>query len=280
VLSKILTEFWEEVFLALNLKVEHARVYLALLENGASPASLIAKSSNVPRATAYHLLYELQKEGLCSVVKGETRQIFSASPPEKLKDLVTAREKGIEQTRQRVATKVSTLTSIFASHEATLPKVRFYEGEEGLKTVYYDGLSAKEILVICQGSPQTQTSLKDDPPYLKDFIRETMERKIPTQELLEDNPAVREYAAKYSSALHQILLMPRLRPAGPGRQKQIKAIGHVDKHIYGEKIAYISHDHLVGVIIEDATLAGSERAAFAVLWQHFARGKKNPAQRE
>jgi len=171
-----------------------------------------------------------------------------------------AREKELKEGLTELSSKLPQLKALFESHKPQFPKVRFYEGEGGLKTVYFDALSAPEILIICQGSPKTQTSLKDDPQYLKDFIRECALRKIPTRELLEDNPAVREYQKKYGSKIHQIIITPR----NPRTR-----FGHVDKHIYEDKVAYISHDHLVGVIIEDETLASSERALFEVLWKYY-----------
>lgn len=251
----------KNVFEKLNLSPEHALVYWACLESGPSPASVLAKRAKVPRSTCYGLLYDLIKKGLVSSVKEETKKIFSPAPPERLPDLLRKKEKSLEREAAEILNRLPQLRTMFESHKPQFPKVRFYEGAEGLKTVYYDALSASEILVICQGSPHTQTSLKDDPSYLKDFIRECALRKIPTRELLEDNPAVREYSKKYGSKTHQIIITPR----NPKTRS-----GHVDKHIYQDKVAYISHDNLVGVIIEDGTLAESERALFEVLWKHYS----------
>ena len=251
----------ESVFEKLNLSPEHALVYWACLESGPSPASVLAKRAKVPRSTCYGLLYDLIKKGLVSSVKEETKKIFSPSPPERIKELLVEKEADLKKELIETSEQLPQLRTLFESHKPQFPKVRFYEGEDGLKTVYYDAFSASEILIICQGSPKTQLSLKTDPQYLKDFIRECASRKIPTRELLEDNPAVREYRKKYGSKTHQVILTPR----NPNTH-----FGHVDKHIYGEKVAYISHDNLVGVIIEDQTLAESERALFEVLWKHYS----------
>lgn len=256
----------ENVFEKLNLSPEHARVYQASLESGPSPASSLAKKAQVPRSTCYGLLYDLTKKGLVSSVKDETKKIFSPAPPERLRGLLAEKEADLRRELVETSKQLPQLKTLFESHKPQFPKVRFYEGAEGLKTVYYDALSADEILVICQGSPKTQTSLKDDPQYLKDFIRECASRKIPTRELLEDNPAVREYKKKHGSGVHQIIITPR----NPKTR-----FGHVDKHIYQDKVAYISHDNLVGVIIEDQTLAESERALFEALWNYYSAAKKH-----
>lgn len=251
----------ESVFEKLNLSPEHARVYLAMLESGPAPASILAKKARVPRSSCYGLLDDLIKTGLASSVKEETKKIFSPAPPDRLKQLLLEKEANLKEDLMGLSRKLLQLKTTFESHKPQFPKVRFYEGSEGLKTVYYDALSAAEILIIRQGSPKTQTSLQDDPQYLKEFIRECALRKIPTRELLEDNPAVREYKEKYGSHIHQIIITPR----NPRTR-----FGHVDKHIYEDKVAYISHDNLVGVIIEDQTLAASERALFEALWKYYS----------
>jgi hypothetical protein len=77
--------------------------------------------------------------------------------------------------------------------------------------------------------------------------------------LLEDSSASREYLKRYGSKKHQIVITPKVRT---------KALKHVDKRIYN-KVAYISHDSKVGVIIEDESLANYERILFEQLWQKY-----------
>src|SRR4029077_18464612 len=88
-----------------------------------------------------------------------------------------------------------------------IPNVHFYHGENGLKTVYYDRLTANEILCICRGSENNL--LSDDPEYLQSFITESMLRNIKTRDILQDTPAVREYEKKYNSKNHQIIIIPK-----------------------------------------------------------------------
>lgn len=256
------TKLFESLFPELGLTEEHARVYLAAVENGPSPASLLAKKAKVVRSTCYQLLTDLIEKGLMSAIKEETKKVFTPTSPETVQELLFEKETNLRKQLVELSAEMSKLKTIFESQKPQFPKVSFYEGERGLKMVYYDALSADEILVVCQGSPQKQTSLADDPAYLKDFIRESIDRQIPTRELLEDNPAVREYQQKYQNKIHQIIITPR-NPA--------ISFGHVDKHIYQGKIAYISHDHLVGVIVEDETLYLAEKAQFEVLWKHYEK---------
>lgn len=256
------TKSLEKNLKALGLSPSHVCVYLTSLESGPASASSLARKARVPRSSCYGLLDNLAKLGLISIVKGETKKIFIPSPPHKLKELLEERQKDLDESLAVLKKELIHLETLYQSHRPQLPNVRFYEGENGLKTVLYDGLSADEILVTCQGSAHIQTSLKDDPQYLKDFVEECALRQIKTREILEDTPAVRQYKEKYESKTNQIIITP------PSEKTKF---GHVDKHIYNDKIAFISHDSLVGVIIEDATLAASERAQFETLWNFYLR---------
>ncbi len=260
-LSKPATESIRNCFRQLNLSPDHASVYLACLEEGSAPASQIAKRSKVPRSTTYGLLDDLVKQGLISCVTVENTKNFTSESPERLHLLLSEKASEVDRNLGKLSKDLPFLNVLHRSHEPQFPKIRFYEGEGGLETVYYKALKSDEILIISQGSADVQTSLSDDPDYLKDFIEQVGSRKIPTRELLEENPAVREYKEKYSSANHEIIVMP---------SNPQTAFGHVDKHIYMNKVAYISHDNLVAVVIEDETVAEHERAQFESLWDYYS----------
>lgn len=236
-------------------------MYLACLEEGSAPASYIAKQAKVPRTTTYSLLDDLVKQGLISCVTVENTKNFTSESPERLHLLLSEKASEVDRNLGKLSKDLPFLNVLHRSHEPQFPKVRFYEGERGLETVYYDALKSDEILIICQGSGDFQSSLQEDPAYLKDFIEQVIERKIPTRELLEENPAVEEYKKKYGSDNYQIVVMPK----NPNT-----TFGHVDKQIYMNRVAYISHDNLVGVIIEDETLFEHEKAQFEALWDYYS----------
>mgnify|MGYP001587379715 FL=1 len=68
----------------LGLTENEARVYVALVELGESPASAVARKARVNRSVAYSTLESLLGKGLCSfVIKGGVK-VFVPSPPERL----------------------------------------------------------------------------------------------------------------------------------------------------------------------------------------------------
>lgn len=247
-----------EPFQLLGLNSEHASVYLSILENGTSPASTIAKSCRLPRSSVYLLLEDLKKVGLVTNLEGEAVRTYSPVSPERVKDLLEEKARLLRRIDLDLRTNFSVVEALFENHQPFLPKIGFYEGEAGFKSVYRDGLWSGEILILRQGIFDS-SSLFEEPPYRADFVCECAEREIPIREILEESKASRQYQERFTASRVVIV------PVGNGRSG-----ARVDKHIYGEKIAYIFHDRLVGVIIEDAALSSSERAAFNALWSGFA----------
>ena len=96
-LSKLSTEILEAPFGILNLTVDHASVYLSLLELGEAPASNIAGMSKLPRSTTYLLLEELKKCGLVNESRSETKKYFTPVSPERLKDLLDEKAREIRR---------------------------------------------------------------------------------------------------------------------------------------------------------------------------------------
>lgn len=255
-LSKLSTEILEAPFGVLNLTRDHAAVYLVLLELGAGPAGSIAKMSRLPRSTTYLLLDELKKSGLVNEIEGEKKKYFAPVSPERLKDLLDEKAREVRRTDLDLRTNFAVVETLFENHRSSFPKVHFYEGENGLKTVYLDSLWASEILTIAQGDGE-MFDPEAAPGFVKEFIREVTEREILVREIIEETPPALEYAKRYKTKTHEIVMMPK---ASRG------VSSHTVKHIYADKIAYIFHEHLTAVVIESDALAASERSLFELIW--------------
>src|SRR3990172_67098 len=101
----------------MGLSEKEARVYLALLELGQAGVPEISKKSGVNRTTTYVILESLAKEGLVSQIEKEKEKEF------------------IEHLAQ--------LAALFET-AGERPKVRFYEGKEGLNVIQDEILQTKD----------------------------------------------------------------------------------------------------------------------------------------
>ncbi len=256
-LPEVSTLTIQNAFKSLGLTEEYGKVYYASLILGPSGASSISKKSNLPRSSTYDVLNLLVKRGLMSVIEDSKSKTFSANTPEVVLNLLRNEKESINNNFNNFEKNIEEIQSLYFSNKANFPKVRFYEGESGLKTALYDCLNTKDIIYgICQGVENKLRTLKDEPKYVLDFLNELRIRKLRVNDLLEDNQANHEYKMKYESKYYQCKLIPQ----------RSKTIDHVDKQIYDNKIAYISHDNKIAIIIEDETLASHEKVIFEDLW--------------
>ena len=240
----------------IGLSEKEARVYLAALELGEAPAQEIAKKAGINRTTAYFHIEELIKKGLISSIEKKKKRYFYASNPENLLRMIDLKEKEISDLKKDLNSFLPELKTIYnlAPHK---PKVRFFEGIEGLKSIQEDILRSKFKEGF--GLVNLDDAYKVFPPSPKDhrhklkkkFLKEKVVRKI-----------------IYTSRKGEIL--PRKENQPPVERKFIdpqKFSFHTEVYIYGDKIALMSYKgKLIGVIIEDSELAQSLKVLFKLAW--------------
>lgn len=113
---------------------EHkARVYLACLELGTGTATEIATKAQVHRTTVYEILNDLLADGLISTTPKDATARFTAEQPEQLKRILKEKER-------RVSDILPELRSRFNLKQSK-PKVKFYEGVDGVRAMFMDTLT-------------------------------------------------------------------------------------------------------------------------------------------
>ncbi|HWQ99774.1 MAG TPA: helix-turn-helix domain-containing protein [Candidatus Methylomirabilis sp.] len=120
--------------IAIGLSDKEARVYIAVLELGPSSVQEIALKSDVNRATTYLMLDTLKERGLVSSYDDAKRTVFVAETPKKLVELVEREARNLDEKREKVVIFVPELEAMYRT-QRNKPVVRFYEGEEGLRSL-------------------------------------------------------------------------------------------------------------------------------------------------
>ena len=140
-----------EVLKSIGLTESEGKVYLALLDLGTSTVGPVAKKSGVAYSKVYILLDKLIEKGLATYITKEKTKHFTASEPKKLSEYFEKKQSEIEVRKRQLDLLIPQLVlKKRLSHEEEIAEV--YEGYEGLKTIYYDGLDnlskGDEILVF------------------------------------------------------------------------------------------------------------------------------------
>lgn len=105
-----------------------AEVYLALLSLGSASVQEIAKKAGIQRTTCYEILDFLVQEGMASFTSRGRTRTYHAERPEKL-------VKQAEEKAERLKQVLPELELLFGGVSAR-PRIRVYEGVEGIRTVF------------------------------------------------------------------------------------------------------------------------------------------------
>jgi len=247
----------ENIFEVLDLNLVDVKVYEAALELGPTSVQSIARKAKIVRTTAYRSIDRLKEKGLMSVSVMGKKKYFVAEDPEKLINLTKDKSKQIQQAKKTLSEILPKLKGI-ANTVSGKPKVRFYEGAEGLKSVYDETLNYRNILVHCM----TEGWPKLIPDYLPEYLRQVQKRGIKTREVVETSPRGNEYCRLYSSKNNKILQLPK------------KYKSETDYMIYGNKVAFLSYNRKnpVGIVVEDEEIVRHEKIHFEVMWKALEAG--------
>ncbi|QQR54690.1 hypothetical protein IPG41_05895 [Candidatus Peregrinibacteria bacterium] len=242
-LQEKLTEF--------GLSEEEAQVYLTVLELGGSFASTIASKAKIPRVNCYYVLESLRKRGLITTnLKGSVK-FFVAEPPQVL---VNQMESQYESAK-KLLPELLTLTNA----QAFKPIIRSYEGLEGIKTIFEQSLEAKSEVL---GYTNLEALGRLLPDYLPGFFQKLVKKRIKTRLLSPSTEEARQfierfYPKKYPEELVEVLFV---------NPKEFKFENQISIYDNVVAITSMNPEELIGVVIESAVYARTQRAVFNLSW--------------
>ena len=131
----------EQVLKELGLTDKEPEVYLELIKvSGAQPASTIANRLKMHRTTVYKTLIKLSKMGLVTKTMKYGITCFLAEEPEiNLENLIIKKKEKLDFVTEIFASALPELKNM-EKQDVLIPKMRYYEGIEGVKRVYEDTL--------------------------------------------------------------------------------------------------------------------------------------------
>lgn len=192
----------EQVLTLNGFTDKEAKIYLAALEMGEATIGGIATRTRLKRSTVYSLVEELLNRGILSIQKRRGVKRISALPPQVL----------IERFRHAMGLAENALPALLdmAYSSPLKPRVRFYEGVEGIK----------EVLLEVNNASKTEpgmifTDYDLMPKEIFDFIRQLVPNRQSKKNFLRiivpfnpRNIAVQKEEHKLHYAEHRIANFP------------------------------------------------------------------------
>ena len=155
---------------------KESKIYLALLETSAQPASVVARQSGINRTTTYLTLEDLLKKGIVNRFERKGIQYFEAVDPKQIMNILENQKIDLEEKKNYLKKQIPRLESI-AQTDSTKPRVSYFEGFEAIMNLYADSLNGdhKEIVSFLRFDKIPPKIVE----YLeKNYLPKRLEKKI------------------------------------------------------------------------------------------------------
>jgi sugar-specific transcriptional regulator TrmB len=222
-------------------------IYLALLELGKGTVSEVARKSGVGRTHCYLILGSLVSIELISVSGKEPKQEYIAESPLKLKEYLTEKFSKQKEIFEKMNQEIPTLVSMH--NKGDRPKVRFYEGVAGLKTVYEDTLTSKENVI--RGFLSYDELHKTLPNYFPDYFERRAKHGLFGKAIVTSTEKGEERSILNKKELRETVFVPK---------DKYYFIPEID--IYDNKVMIASWREKLGVIIESEEISDAMKKIF------------------
>ncbi len=248
----------QNVLSNIGLSAKESKVYLASLELGPSPASDIALRAKLNRVSTYDILEKLIKRGFLSTYTQKRVKYFVATEPDILR----------QDVRQKYLDFKEALPDLRRLHGSTyVPRIRYYEGIDGVKKVYADTLTAKTEIFNYADSKSIREFWPD---YDEEYVNQRVKRRIYLRGIAPFDELGQKIAADNERKHRDIRLV------------KVGSFAFANEiNIYDDKVSIVSFgkNEVVGMIIESPEIANTQRAIFMMAWE-FAGGQSERSEEE
>lgn len=244
-----------------GLTDKEVTIYLLLLQLGTAPASSLSDRSDIPRSTAQFTCQQLAKRGLLRMVQKANTYLFTPEPPEKLQMLLQKQQEDLAEKEHELHRIIGELKAMQNPH-SSLPRVRFYEGADGIAAAYdavlEDLQEGDEVVTYVkvmesgEGTPEIRS-------VLDGFIKKRIRKKVRSRLITPAAPAGRALQKSDAQSLRETRLVPE--DAFP--------ISAAEIFIYKDKMYAMAFEKnaLFATIVQNQSLATMQKAAFELAWE-------------
>ncbi len=229
-----------------GLDKKAGKIYLTLLELGESNLSTILKKTGIKRTTAYDVLNDLRNRGLVAFTKLGKRTHYVAEDPHAIGTHIEDSKKKFNQI----------LPELLSISNAILkkPKIRYYEGVEGMRQVYEDTLKYPDQELLGWVSEKALSVLGKK--FLYSYLASRMQKKIWVRAIATETSEMAKYAEEDVSSLRKTRLVAK-----------DDFPFEVEVNLYGKRnIAIMSFEEEFGMIIESEKMWKTLKSIFEMGW--------------
>lgn len=229
----------------LGLNGKEAKVYLACLELGSATVQEVAEKAGIKRTSVYNFLEDIKVRGFVTQVKQDKKIFLIAEDPYTLL-------KKVDEQKKKLKEALPEFLSIY-NLPGKKPKVRFYQGVDGLKKVYENTLKeGNPIYLISDYEKMFETI---EPDWMWEYAKRRTKKGIMVYSIAREGIKAQEVKTKDSEQLRET--------------RFVKDVNfETEINIYGNKVALLSFRRpYTGVIIEDRAIVLTLQSMWKIIWK-------------
>lgn len=235
----------------LDLSESEAKLYMSLLQTGPISVRDLAIKVGIKRTTAYLYIDLLVEKGLVAkLVKGTQKLVAANDPEENLKELVTKKEKQIEEIKQAFSSISEIIKNNMSTDHVDSYGIKQIKGITGVRRIYEEALQSKELC--------TYTNLSEIYfPEIDEYFSEAF--------LKNPNLKIREILAylphkKNPSTIKNDRYLYKFMPSNV-------TLSTADVLIYDNKVAIINlNEKITGMVLNNSNYYKSSKEIFEYIW--------------
>ena len=233
-----------DILTHLGFSEKEARIYVACLEVGEGTVMKLSRKSGITRGSTYDILEEMLDKGYVSKVHKDKHMVFSPVNPEILR-------KRYEERLRHFELAMPEFIGLY--NKQSRPKVRYFEGIEGIKRVYEDTLTASTDILNYANSQAIRNYWRD---YDAEYVRTRAQKKIFLKGVAPSDEFGRKVKREDRDSYRETRLLP---------ENEFRFTNEIN--IYDNKVAITSFSNeLIGIIIESKEIADTQRDIFKMAW--------------
>ncbi|PIR04587.1 MAG: hypothetical protein COV59_00480 [Candidatus Magasanikbacteria bacterium CG11_big_fil_rev_8_21_14_0_20_39_34] len=226
---------------------KEAEVYLACLELESASNAQIAQKTKLNRITNYEVLKRLQYRGIVKSFRKRKVMHFLAIDPRII----------LKRAKERVQDAEESLPELLAisNQMKKKPKVMFFDGLEGIKSLYEDSLTTKKEILTFTNAQDLHGILEK---FMDKYVDERVKKKIPLRGIAPDDKFGKKAKMNAQESLRQARLFSKE-----------KYMIHNEILIYDDKVALYSAEDEIGLLIESKSISQTFSTLWNMVWDNI-----------
>jgi len=159
----------------LGLSNGEVKVYSAVLNIGSSTINNIHEKTGMERRAIYDIINKLIEKGLLSYTIEKGKRTYQCSPPNRLKEEIKNKKAELE----RFEKLIPNIEGVYNSKKQKI-NVEIFRGKEGIKSLFEDMLSRKDLYIIGGG----WYVAKEMPLFWANYDKRRIEKKVKVHNLV------------------------------------------------------------------------------------------------